>query len=96
MQSLNLGEYSDSDQARDGDGVLCLQVHGDASCVGQGIVPETLTMTTVPNFRIGGSVHLVVNNQIGFTTDCEIGRYKNLTLCEIILVTTSASPPTVL
>ncbi|CAG7717779.1 unnamed protein product, partial [Allacma fusca] len=48
--------------------VLCLQVHGDAALAGQGVNQETLGFANVPNYRIGGSIHLVINNQVGFTT----------------------------
>ena len=54
--------------------VLCLQVHGDAAISAQGVNQETLSFANVPHFRIGGSVHLVINNQIGFTTPPEFGR----------------------
>ena len=54
--------------------VLCLQVHGDAAIAGQGVNQETLGFANVPHFRIGGSIHLVINNQIGFTTPQEFGR----------------------
>ncbi|XP_028018726.2 2-oxoadipate dehydrogenase complex component E1 isoform X2 [Balaenoptera acutorostrata] len=50
------------------------EVHGDASFCGQGIVPETFTLSNIPHFRIGGSVHLIVNNQLGYTTPAERGR----------------------
>lgn len=49
-------------------------MHGDAAFAGQGINQETLNMTTVPHFEVGGSIHLVVNNQVGFTTPGERGR----------------------
>ncbi|XP_020855345.1 2-oxoadipate dehydrogenase complex component E1 isoform X3 [Phascolarctos cinereus] len=50
------------------------EVHGDASFCGQGIVPETFTLSNLPHFRIGGSIHLIVNNQLGYTTPAERGR----------------------
>jgi len=51
-----------------GDRVLSIQLHGDAAFTGQGIVMETLGLSALPHFASGGSVHVIVNNQIGFTT----------------------------
>uniref|UniRef100_A0A668AHJ1 2-oxoadipate dehydrogenase complex component E1 n=1 Tax=Myripristis murdjan TaxID=586833 RepID=A0A668AHJ1_9TELE len=68
------GDYSPDENAQPGDQVICLQVHGDGSFTGQGIVPETFTLANLPHYRVGGSIHLIVNNQVGYTTPSERGR----------------------
>ncbi|TFY68504.1 hypothetical protein EVJ58_g984 [Rhodofomes roseus] len=51
-----------------GDKVMCLQLHGDASFTGQGVVMEGLSLSNLPHYTVGGTVHIVVNNSIGYTT----------------------------
>lgn len=59
-------QFNDADNRRKAMGLL---LHGDASFAGQGVVPETLMLGDLEGYTTGGTLHLIVNNQIGFTTN---------------------------
>jgi 2-oxoglutarate dehydrogenase E1 component len=53
---------------------LAVLIHGEAAFVGEGIVAETLNLSRLPGYRSGGTLHIIENNQLGFTTPPELGR----------------------
>ncbi|KAI9483426.1 MAG: oxoglutarate dehydrogenase, E1 component [Benjaminiella poitrasii] len=57
-----------------GEHAMAILMHGDAAMAGQGVVYETMGFYDLPSYSTGGTIHIVVNNQIGFTTDPRYGR----------------------
>lgn len=69
----------------DGDKVVTVLIHGDAAISGQGIVYETLQMERLPGYTTQGTVHVVFNNHVGFTTNPGEGRSSSQQLTSPVL-----------
>jgi 2-oxoglutarate dehydrogenase E1 component len=74
MEGIVRAKQDRIDLKLEGYTVLPLLVHGDAAFAGQGVVAETLNLSQLRGYRTGGTVHVVVNNQVGFTTAPEYSR----------------------
>ena len=69
MARAKQSDRSSHELRRDETSVLPIMIHGDAAFSGQGVVPETLNLAKLQGYRVGGALHIIANNQVGFTTN---------------------------
>jgi 2-oxoglutarate dehydrogenase E1 component len=69
LMGVARAKQRNADGSRDEVRVLPVVVHGDASFAGEGVVAETLNISLLKGYRVGGTFHILANNQVGFTTD---------------------------
>ncbi len=74
MEGIVRSKQDMLDKGEDGYTVVPLLLHGDAAFAGLGIVPETINLAALRGYDVGGTIHIVVNNQIGFTTTPDSSR----------------------
>ncbi len=68
------GAHQQQQQQQQRQRVVPVLIHGDAAVAGQGVIAESVGMSELPGYSTGGALHLVVNNQLGFTTDQRLAR----------------------